>query len=306
MSVNKDSAFKTKALSFSGFVKAISKLIPALAVESRNTIMDKLITLRTYLGKLSLIALVIAFAGVLDLLFSGWMTPDNRFDMVRGSTTEIIGPFYSDKPDPAGLGFVSDTPGVTIRFDKDMFKGFWLGESMWRGHIITAPDLVQGTATLRITYKDLANIKPKDRKKIEQRMTYTIRHFENPREKRRHDPSLIRRYLAAEPWTLSIAGLPVIVVTGIIVFFLSGRIEKAMAESGKAEIYRVSKKDDQLEIHFGMGQNHGLTQGERLMLFNQAGLFITEIFVSALGAENASSWVDPSFSITPGFLVSRV
>ncbi len=268
--------------------------------------MDKLIALRTYLGKLSLIALIISFAGVLDLLFSGWMTPDNRFDMIRGTSTEIIGPFYSDKPDPSGLGFVSDTPGVSLRFDKDMFKGFWLGETMWRGHIVTSPDLGQGTASLRITFNDLANIKPEDRKKIEKRMTYTIRYFENARQKQSHDPSLIKRYLSAEPWTLAIAGLPVIIVTGIFVFFLSGRIEKAMAESGKAEIYRVSKKDEQQEIHFGMGKNHGLTQGERLMLFNQAGLFITDIFVTVLGAESASALVDRSLTITPGFLVSRV
>lgn len=268
--------------------------------------MEKLIATRTFISKLSLFALVITFAGILDLLISGWRTPDNRFDLIQGHSAEIIGKFYSMASNPADLGFVSDTPGVSINFDKEPFTGFWLGDKMWRGHILLSPDLKQGTASVRITFKDLSNIKPKDRPKVDQLLTYQIRYFENERAKRSHDMSLVRRYLGIPPWALSVCGLPVILITGIIGFFLSGKIERSMAESGKAEIFRVGKKDDQLEIHFGMGKDHGLTIGERLMLFNDAGLLVTEIVVSSLGSESAVAFAECSYPIVPGFLVSRV
>ncbi len=268
--------------------------------------MEKLIAARTLTGKLTFIALVIALAGICDGLLASWRTPDNRFDMISGGSSEIIGTFFGNSRNPADLGFSSDTQGVRIDFDKELFKGFWLGENMWRGHIVASPYLKQGTATVKITFKDLSNIKPKDRPKLEKRLAYTVRVFENESVMRKNDMSLVKRLLGFAPWYLSAFSLPVILVTGLIGFFLSGKIEHGMAKSGKAEIFRVSRKDNRLEVHFGLGKNHGLALGERLMLFNKAGLLVTELFVSTLNPESATALAEETLPITPGFLVSRL
>jgi hypothetical protein len=268
--------------------------------------MEKLIAARTLLGKLSFIALVVSFAGVLDGLSASWRTPENRFDMVSGSTTEIIGKFYGNSTNPSDLGYVADSPGVSLAFDGKVFKGFWLGEDMWRGRVSISPELKEGTHSLRITFRDLSNIKPEKLPKLEKLLTYSVRVFENSEIMMKNDMAAAKRYLGISPWILSACGFPVILFTGLAVFVLSMKIDRAMAENGKAEIFRVSKKEDFLEIHFGLGKNNGLSEGERLMLFNKAGLLISEIFVHSLDSDNAMAIAESSLDVTPGFLVSRI
>ncbi len=269
--------------------------------------MEKTIAARNLMGKLSLIALIIAFAGICDGLLASFRTPENRFDIISGNSAEIIGTFYGNAKNPGDLGFTSDTPGVTIDFDRELFKGFWLGDNMWRGHIRINPDLKQATARVKITFKDLSGIKPSALPKLEKRLIYTVRVFEDERAMRRHDLSAVTRILGLSPWVLPVASLPVIILSAIAGFFLSGKIEENMARNGKAEIFRVSRQDDnRLEIHFGMGKKHGLDTGERLMLFNKAGLLVTEIFVTTVNPESATAFAEPTLPVTPGYLVSRV
>lgn len=268
--------------------------------------MEKLIAARTLIGRLSLIALILSFAGVCDGLLSSFLTPENQFDMIMGRSSEIIGKFYGNSRNVSELGYVSDSKDVSVHFNQDAFKGFWLGEDMWRGNVTVNPGMKEGTYTLRITFKDLSVIKPKDRPKLDKLLTYSVRVFKDAESMRKKDRSASIRYLGVSPWIVSASGLPIILVTGFIVFILSLKIDKGMAENGKAEIYRVSKKDDGIEIHFGLGKNHGLSLGERLMLFNKSGLLITELFVDTLDVESATALLDGSHRITPGFLVSRI
>lgn len=268
--------------------------------------MEKLIATRTLMGKLSFLALVIALLGVGDGLLASWRTPKNQCDMITGHSAEIIGKFYGTSTNPGDLGYVSCSKGVMVHFDTRAFKGFWLGENMWRGNILISSDQKEGTYPIRITFKDLSNIKPKDRPKLDKLLTYSVRVFENAESMRKHELSAVKRYLGILPWYLSIFSLPVILVTVLIGFLLSVKIERGMAERGKAEVYRVSKNDDQLEIHFGLGKNHGLSIGERLMLFNKAGILVTDIFVRTLDSDDASALAESSLRITPGCLVSRI
>ena len=267
--------------------------------------MEKLHTARVLIGKLSFIALVIALSGVCDGLSSAMRVPLNQLDMIAGRTTEIIGKFYGNTANPGNLAYVSGSPGLSVSFEKEGFKGFWLGENMWRGTIVTSKDLTSGTYSLKITSGDMSNIKPKHRKDVENRMTYPVRVFRNEAEMRAGELSMARRFLGISPWILSALSLPLILVSGALVFLLSGKIEKAMAENGQAEIYRVSKNDSQLEVFFGLGETHGLTQGEAMKLFDKSGRLITEIRVHTIGPENSSALTDLCFPVTPGFLVAR-
>ena len=93
--------------------------------------------------------------------------------------------------------------------------------------------------------------------------------------------------------------------TGAWIFVISGKIEAEMASQGFAEIYRVSKKEDGLEVFFGLGRLHGLESGETIRLFDASGDFLKEIVVETIGKENSSVVVD-LLKIRPGFRVARM
>ncbi|KJR43233.1 hypothetical protein MCHI_000871 [Candidatus Magnetoovum chiemensis] len=236
-----------------------------------NTILDsnKLNKNRAVLGRICIAASIIAIIGVFDGLASTYRKPANSIDMIIGRSLEMIGKIYWDVKSINDISVKSDSPNLTLTFDEKLFSGYWLGEGMWRGVLKADSYLKPGKYHIQVVFNDLLNIKESskkeqsknsntedkesdikisdkkikesDIKKIEQLSTYTVNVYSDAKTLRESELSLIKRFTGISPWYFSIVFLPIVLISGGLIFIISGKIDIEMAKYGFAEIYRVSR-----------------------------------------------------------------
>lgn len=266
---------------------------------------SRLVNNRTIFGRICILASLIALSGIFDGLISSYLMPANNMDMIRGRSMEMIGKVYGNVTSVNDLSFTSDSPELMLFLDNKLFSGYWLGDGMWRGELKADSSLRPGRYQIKINFHDLSNIKPDARKKVEKLSTYTVNVYSDAKALRMADLSLIKRFTGISPWLISIFFFPIVLISGGLIFIISGKLDTDMAQNGLAEIYRVSKHDSGLEVFFGLGKNHGLEAGEKMHLFNESGALVTEIVVDNIGNENSSAVVDISL-VRPGCMVARI
>jgi hypothetical protein len=88
------------------------------------------------------------------------------------------------------------------------------------------------------------------------------------------------------------------------VYYLSGKREALLAETGQAEIYRVTRGDGGCEIRFALGTAHGMTPGARVVIFNEAGQQVGTGTVEVSSRTDAVAQVTTDQEIKVGYLVS--
>lgn len=268
--------------------------------------MDKLTRFRSILNALSLIIVIVTITGVLDGLFSTFRKPETLIHMVQGDTRDVVGRFYGNTQAVSDLGFESSSRDLELTFEPEGFNGFWLGEGMWRATLYARPGMEQGGQTLKITYSDLSNLKEGDRRKVEDLSTFRIQVYPDALSLRRHDASWVMRTLGVSPWLLSMVFFIGLIVLGAVSFVVSCRVDDYLALEGKAEIYRVKPEANGLDIFFGLGEKHGLSKGERMMLFSDKGKGITTFNIDTPGEENTCARIGLHNLVRPGFIVARI
>ena len=204
---------------------------------------NKIISNRDIFGKIFILASIIALIGVFDALISSYRKPANEIDIITGRSVEMIGKVYGKVESEDDISFISDSPHLTLILDKTLFSGYWLGEEMWRGELKADSYLRQGRYNIKIKFNDLSIIKAEDREKVKKLSNYTINVYSNAKALRENELSLIKRFTGLSPWLIAIAFFPIVLISGYVIFIISGRIETLMAERGVAEIYRVSRHE---------------------------------------------------------------
>ena len=91
-----------------------------------------------------------------------------------------------------------------------------------------------------------------------------------------------------------------------LVFFLSQRIERLLAQEGKAEIYRVRQTELGIEISFGLGRDQGLEEGTRLNLFDEKGQSLGTVEVRTVTAGDAMALVAEKQRVRPGYWLVKI
>ncbi len=266
---------------------------------------NRLMNNRMTLGRLCLLASLIALISVLDMLAASYRKPANDLDIITGRSFKITGNVYGNVKSAHDIAVVSDSPELTLNFDKDIFSGYFLGVQMWRAELNAGSSLRPGKYHLKLIPPELPEIKSDDRQKLDALLSYTVNVHADIKSQRQGSLSLINRYTGVSPWFVAIAFFLMALSTGAWIFVISGKIDAEMARQGFAEIYRVSKKEGRLEVFFGLGQCHGLEAGEKMGLFNESGDLLKEIVVETIGKETSSVMVD-ALKIRPGFLVARM
>lgn len=268
--------------------------------------LKKLLKTRAMLGKICLVAGILAFSGIFDVLVSSYRRPANSLDVVTGSSVDINGRLYGSAKASSDLMYHSSHPDLKLEFDQKLYSGFWFGEGMWRANVIAPRDLQSGTYRISIKYPDLQNIKPKDLKKFEKLSNYTINVYEDTNALQAGSFSMITRLSGVSPWLVFAVFFPMILIGGAANYKISSILEIIMAENGQAEIYRISKVEKGFEIYFGLGKKHGLKNGDIISLLTDNGDYIAKIEVENAGLENSTALVGVYRDVKPGYLVSRL
>jgi hypothetical protein len=166
---------------------------------------------------------------------------------------------------------------------------------MWRGGITASSRIHPGEYHLTVAPRRSATSRATP--------AFRIVVFADPVSLRRSSKSLVRRYTGLSPWGVAALCLPGILLTFGTVFCLSLRLDRLWAQGGRAEIYRVIRKEGDFEIHFCLGTEHGVRPGQELPVYNPQGQAVGLARVAAAAARDAVAVLTADQEIRPGFMV---
>jgi hypothetical protein len=239
---------------------------------------------------------LLAFLALLDGLIGQFREPANLIKLLPGLTVEIDGPLEEEVPGVQELTYFSDSDFLTLSF-ATVHKGYFLGGNLWRGQISASPRILAGEYHLTVA--------PRRSTSPVATLGFRIMVFPDPLSLQLSSMSLIRRYTGISPWGAAGLCLPAILLAFGAVFYLSTQLDQLLAQKGRAEIYRVIKRDGSFEVHFALGTEHGLQPGLELRVYNPRGKAVGLARVEKATPKDAIAGVITDQEIRPGFMISR-
>lgn len=250
--------------------------------------------MRELAGKTGAILCILISLALLDYIVSRFREPLNVFNMLSGTSVEIGGPLQKGISIDQ-LNYRTTSPDIRISF-KGVQSGFWFGGSIWSGELWIGPRASPGE--YRITVRSLVNPR--------QKADFQIIVHPGPDSYRQSFKSLFRRYLGFSPWWAIAFLFPLAVTAFVAVFLLSRKIELAMGQSGRAEIYRVTKGIAGYEILFSLGTKHGLSPGTCVALSDKKGRHLGEAEVQKSTETDSLAMTGLDSRVRPGCFVSLI
>ncbi len=251
---------------------------------------------RSIAGRLGSLLCFLAFLALLDGLSARFREPESLIKLLPGMSAEINGPLQGEVRSVKELVYLSDSDDLKVSFTT-VHKGYFLGGDMWRGQIMVSPAIKPGEYHVSVA--------PRWSTSKEATPAFRILVFADPLSLQRSSKSLVRRYTSFSPWGAAAACLPLILLAFAAVFLLSQKMDSLLARQGRAEIYRVVRKDGVYEIRFGLGTAHGVHPGLELQVYNPQGQAVALARVEESAQEDAMAVVTADQEVRPGYMVSR-
>lgn len=242
-----------------------------------------------------IVSLAIVFA-LGDLLVAQIRKQPFIFDLLPGETVKVNGPMPERIKAVEELGFQSSSPGLRVEIQR-VHAGYWLGGNLWNGEVMLGPDIAPGE------YRFM--VKPLEVEPGENFPLFIIRVHSAKSEVMRQSLSLITRFVGIPPWWVIAGCLPVAALLFAVVFHYARQREQLLLRQGKAEIIRVKKVDDRLEIVFGLGREEGVEAGAKVMLLNEQDQPLGMIRVAKVHAHSAMAAASTDCPARVGYLVAR-
>jgi len=258
--------------------------------------LDQVSRRRNLAGWAGALFFLLAFLALMDGLIGQFREPANLIKLLPGLTAEIDGPLQEEVPGVQDLTYFSDSEDLKISF-ATVHKGYFLGGNLWRGQITASPRILPGEYHLTVA--------PRKSTSPEATLAFRIMVFADPFSLQRSSMSLIRRHLGLSPWGAAALCLPAILLAFGAVFYLSQKLDRLMAQQGRAEIYRVIKRDGAFEIHFGLGADQGVQPGQELRVYNLRDQAVGLARVEKTAPGDAVALVTTDQEVRPGFMVCR-
>lgn len=257
--------------------------------------LDRVSDRRSLAGKAGMVICLAAFLALLDGLIGQFREPANLVRVLPGMAVEINGGLTAEVTGIQDLNFVSNSEAIRVSFDA-VHKGYFLGGEMWRGQLLVAPQVTPGEYSLTVSPKksDGARAAP----------AFRILVFSDEASLQQSQKSLIRRYSGYSPFGAAAACLPGILLAFGAVYYLSGIREKLLAQAGKAEVYRVLRREGGYEIRFGLGTAHGIGPGAAVSIIDELGRTVASARVEEATPTYSVAVVTGDQEVKEGYLVS--
>jgi hypothetical protein len=246
-------------------------------------------------GRAGLMVGILLVAAMLDVVIARHRTDFNVMHVLPGQAEPIDGPL-AEKTSVEELTYQSDSPDLKVSFD-ETHAGFWMGGQMWRGKLLVGSQIQPGKYTLSVRPKNPVSDRPP--------LVYRVTVYPDYYAWRQSSKSYLTRYGGLSPWWVIAFSFGSLALLGGGIFLMSGRVDALMAQSGKAEVYRVSRAPNGYEIKFGLGSDHGLHPGSKLTLYNQDGQPLGHIEVMEASAQDAVAVGEFNQEVKAGFFVSK-
>ncbi len=249
-------------------------------------------------------ALALMILAFLDASISGLLESDTLFRAVRGTSIPVSGlleksvegaqttsGFVSERYDPNSLLLV-DPASPAFAMDFVEVKG-----KIWRG-VISIPE-TQDPGEYRFTVHGRHDRPGEDAE------MYSLRVFADNAGYRADSRSLFMRYTGLKSWAVALVMLVVGVGMLGMSFVLSGRAEALRQAQGIGSIYKLARRDEHWEVIFGLGSNHGVREGDRLLVLNAEHSPVADLVAQKVRADFSIAHVGLDTRIAPNFLVAR-
>lgn len=251
---------------------------------------------QTVFGRAAMIVALVVFISLGDLLIAQIRKQPFHYDLLPGGSVKVNGPMPEWIESVEELTYQSDTGKLTLHIER-VHTGYWLGGNLWNGEVLLAPDISPGE------YRFM--VQPQSPEPGETFPLFIIRVHATEAEARRQSLALITRFLGIPSWWVIAGGLPLAVLLFAGVFHFAKKREQLLLRQGKAEIIRVKKVDERLEIVFGLGRKQGVDVGTKLMLLGEQEQPLGMIRVAKVYDHSAMAAASLDCPARVGFLVSR-
>jgi hypothetical protein len=239
---------------------------------------------------------VIALLALVDGLLVHFREPANLVKVLPGLSIEINGELTDEAHQVEDLTFTSNSDQFKVIFEA-IHKGYFLGGDMWRGQLLVGKHLAPGEYSLSVI--------PKRTVSLRKAPAFRIIVYPDAQSLQKSSASLIRRWFGISAFIVAAGCLPGILLGFGAVYLLSGKREALLVASGRAEIYRVLRKDGAFEIYFGMGTEQGVQPGLHVQVYNEDGQLMALARVEAATAAKAVAIITVDREIRTGFMVLK-
>jgi hypothetical protein len=250
---------------------------------------------RTLAGKAVALFIILIFATLFEGLVAQFRQPFNEYEVIPGNIVDINGPLAEDIQTVQELAYTSDSDYLQVTFT-EIHRGFWLGGNMWRGKLEVSPLASAGTYNLAVMPKHLVSDKPP--------LRFRIVVHPDLLSLQQNSRSFIQRQTGVSPWGVVGLFLGLTALAVVVLLFLAGKIEKLMAHSGQAEIYKVEKLEGGYAIAFGLGTEHGVRVDDAVTILDAAGNQVGTAEVQQAAAKDSVGLANIDQDIRPGYIVS--
>lgn len=260
-----------------------------LPLEVGKVLRQKRILERTVI--LFLILLIVSF---FDGCINKLLHPPNLLLLLPGQSVKVNAPLEKKVTSVNELSYVSNSSEITLEF-KEIYSGFWLGGTEWRGVLSVSPNAKPGQYLVTIKIKDFESKRP---------FIFVVRVYENLESLKRSSMSFIKRTIGVSPWLVFIASILLIAISVFGILRCSNRIEKIMSDQGQAEIFLVRRGVHVSLVWFSLGKKHHLKPGDVLNLYTGERQPVGVVVVHQVGEENSVGITKNEHQVKPGYIVS--
>lgn len=251
--------------------------------------------------RLALIVFMVFVLSVGDACLST-LDPSNLYRIAPGQTVPVSGDLIEppllgarmDNPDPTPeeitglISYETDSPDLSMTLLE--LKG-----RVWRGTLTARPTAKSGQYGFKVyNLSDTSQEQP----------IYVVRLFPDAAALQADLPSFAARYLGIRPIWITFGTLPVGILMFLLSFLRSGREEEALQARGVGSIYKLAKRKTEWEIIFGLGSEHGVHPGDRLLVLDRKQQVVGELTASRVGIEGSHATLPLDADIRPGYFVA--
>jgi hypothetical protein len=228
-------------------------------------------------GRVGALICILFFGSILDTCVARFREPLFTVHVLPGGSEPVEGQLDHQVKELPPMRI--ETPDARVRLQVDKLQsGFWFGGSMWIGDISAAGDTPAGTYDILVFTLNPPNSKPV--------AAFRAVVYPDYAALRESSFSVIQRVLDMRPWMAAVVCMPVLGIVLCLMGALSRRVERLLADHGRAEIFHVKKADAGFEVWFGLGERHGVEPGVRVDICTENGQSICDAVVQHVDAEN--------------------
>ncbi|NLX18972.1 MAG: hypothetical protein GXY53_06775 [Desulfobulbus sp.] len=220
-----------------------------------------------YVGILAMLLLTGALLSLGDALVGGLGGPQGLIELIPGSRFQISGPMPPQTDALEDMLITGQPEDGSVRLvPENIFTGYWLGGSMWRG-VIEVADFAREESFI-LTVRDHFG------EKQNPALVFKVQIWPDEATRNAHSPSLITRKTGFSPYTFAVS----LALTGLMAaggnFFLGHLWSRHLAAHHCGEIFRLRQTQEGMEITCELQHMESLSPGIKGAVYKATGEYL--------------------------------